>query len=262
MDIITSAKNPLVTELKSLLTQKGRAEKGLILLPGEKLCVEALKSDKTRVRRLIVTESGKRDYSAVLESALSAGAEATVVSDSIMETLCEQKNPQGVLAAADSFFVMGSFSPVGRLVALDRVQDPGNVGTIIRSADAAGFSGVILRKGCADAFSYKVLRAAMGSVFRVSIFAPDDFIFELARIREAGAEILSSELCGGNMFSFGEFPEKLCLVIGNESAGVSPEVSALADVKIKIPMLGGAESLNAGVAASVLMYHLNRDKML
>ncbi len=262
MDVITSSRNPLVTELKELLTQKGRTEKGMLLLPGEKLCLEALTSDRTRIRRIIVTESGKSEYSAILDSAVLQGAEATVVADSVMETLCEQKNPQGVLAAADSFAVRGKIKPSGRLAALDRVQDPGNVGTIIRSADAAGFSGVVLRRGCADPFSYKVLRAAMGSVFRVSVYIPEDFVSELSAIREAGVPVISSELSGKNMYSFASFEEKLCLVIGNESAGVSPEVSAIADEKIKIPMLGGAESLNAGVAASVLMYHINRDKMI
>ena len=145
-----------------------------------------------------------------------------------------------------------------RLVALDGVQDPGNVGTIIRTADAAGLDGVLLSAQCADAFSPKVLRATMGSVFRMGIRVTEDLPGELARLKQEGFSVLSSQLDGTPFYEREPVGERFCLVIGSEGNGVTPEVQQVATHRVKLPMRGGAESLNAAVAAGIMMYELMR----
>ena len=150
--------------------------------------------------------------------------------------------------------------PAGRrLIALDGVQDPGNVGTILRTADAAGLDGVILGPECADVFSPKVLRASMGSVFRMGLSFPPDLAACLGRMRDRGYAVLSSQLDGDPFGARGDVGDAWVLVIGNEGSGVSPEVKAAATHHLALPMRGGAESLNAAVAAGIMMYDLVRN---
>ena len=146
-----------------------------------------------------------------------------------------------------------------RLVAMDGVQDPGNVGTIIRTADAAGFDGVILSTQCADVFSPKVLRATMGSIFRMGIRVTDNLPGMLTAMVQQGASVLSSQLDGEPFYQRSHLNERFVLVIGSEGNGVTDEVKAVATHKVKLPMRGGAESLNAAVAAGIMMYELTRD---
>jgi len=146
-----------------------------------------------------------------------------------------------------------------RLIAMDGVQDPGNVGTIIRTADAAGFEGIILSNQCADVFSPKVLRATMGSIFRMGIRMTEDLPGLLAGMVKAGASVLSSQLDGEPFYQRSAMNERFVLVIGSEGNGVTDEVKAVATHKVKLPMRGGAESLNAAVAAGIMMYELTRD---
>ena len=150
--------------------------------------------------------------------------------------------------------------PTGRkLVAMDGVQDPGNVGTIIRTADCAGIEGVILSEQCADIFSPKVLRATMGSIFRMPMLVTGDLPGTLQGLIENGYSVMSSQLDGEPFYSRSNVGEKYCLVIGSEGNGVSEPVRALATHKVRLPMRGGAESLNAAIAAGIMMYDLTRE---
>jgi TrmH family RNA methyltransferase len=146
-----------------------------------------------------------------------------------------------------------------RIVAMDGVQDPGNVGTIIRTADAAGFDGVLLSTQCADVFSPKVLRATMGSIFRMGIRVTDDLPGLLADMVQGGASVLSSQLDGEPFYQRSPLNDRFVLVIGSEGNGVTDEVKAVATHRVKLPMRGGAESLNAAVAAGIMMYELTRE---
>ena len=177
-----------------------------------------------------------------------------------IEAACDTKTPQGVCA---SFTMPRRTSlPTGarRLVALDGVQDPGNLGTIWRTADAAGFDALLLGAGCADPWSPKVQRASMGSGFRVAAVSGEMPLL-LSRAQANGFRVVVSALDGAPLYARTQpkAGEKLVLVIGNEARGVSPEVQRMADVKLKIPMRGGAESLNAAVAAGILMYELTKE---
>jgi TrmH family RNA methyltransferase len=142
------------------------------------------------------------------------------------------------------------------IVALDGVQDPGNVGTILRTADAAGFSGALLSEECADIYSPKCLRATMGSIFRLKAMVAPSLPEALVKLRGTGYSLLSGELNGTPFYERTGVSRCLCLVIGSEGRGVSKAVSSLCTHRLTLPMRGGAESLNAAVAAGIMMYDL------
>ena len=174
----------------------------------------------------------------------------------VLAAVCDTKTPQGIAAVVR---VHHTARLGKRLVALDGVQDPGNVGTILRTADAAGFDGVLLSEQCADVFSPKVLRATMGSVFRMPMLHTAALQQELTRLAGEGYSILSSQLDGTPFYERQGVAEWFVLVIGNEGNGVSPAVQATATHRLRLPMRGGAESLNAAVAAGIMMYELTRE---
>ena len=145
-----------------------------------------------------------------------------------------------------------------RVVALDGVQDPGNVGTIWRTADAAGFEGILFGAGCADPLSPKVQRSAMGSGFRTPFMTAADLPEALTTLRNRGYSVIASDLKGEDFYARRDVGNAFVLIIGSEARGISDEVRSAADMLVKLPMRGGAESLNAAVAAGIMMYELMR----
>ena len=249
LEQITSLKNLKVTTWKSLKDRKGRKETGCFPVEGRKMVEEALAS-AFPVEAILVDADRAEEFS------LPAGVAAYAMPAHVLAAVCDTKTPQGIAAVVR----MAEVELQGaRLVAMDGVQDPGNVGTIIRTADAAGFDGVILSAQCADVFSPKVLRATMGSIFRMGIRVTDDLPGLLAGMVKAGASVLSSQLDGEPFYQRSPLNERFVLVIGSEGNGVTDEVKAIATHKVKLPMRGGAESLNAAVAAGIMMYELTRD---
>ncbi|MGN0778971.1 MAG: TrmH family RNA methyltransferase [Aristaeellaceae bacterium] len=248
MEHLTSLKNPRVQQWRSLKERKGRKETGCFLVEGRKMVEEALRS-------AFPVEAVLADESRLSELALPAHVPVYALPEHVLAAVCDTKTPQGVAAVVR----MQAPAALGRrLVALDGVQDPGNVGTIIRTADAAGLDGVLLSTQCADVFSPKVLRATMGSIFRMGIRVTDDLPGELTHLKQAGMSILSSQLDGTPFYEREPVGTSFCLVIGSEGNGVTPEVQAAATHRVKLPMRGGAESLNAAVAAGIMMYELMR----
>ena len=249
LEHITSLKNPKVTTWKSLKDRKGRRETGCFLVEGRKMVEEAIAS-AFPVEAVLVDVDRQGEFT------LPAGIPAYSMPGHVLAAVCDTKTPQGIAAVVR----MAEVELRGtRLVAMDGVQDPGNVGTIIRTADAAGFDGVILSSQCADVFSPKVLRATMGSVFRMGIRVTDDLPGLLAQMVREGASVLSSQLDGEPFYQRSPLNERFVLVIGSEGNGVTDEVKAIATHRVKLPMRGGAESLNAAVAAGIMMYELTRD---
>jgi len=246
--IITSTKNDLVRHARSLHTAKGRAEQGEMLVEGEKCVRELLAFMPERLRSLIVI--GGR-YEDIVQTAESLGSRVYTVAEHVMTAACDCKTPQGVAAVA----AIPAYLPVqsGFIVALDDVQDPANVGAIIRTADAAGASGVALSPACADAFSPKAIRASMGSAFHLPIFKTA-LIEYLKSLATGGHHVACAHLDGTTKFKLDW--QQTCLVIGNESRGISAPVMALATDMVRIPMFGKAESLNAAVAAGILIYKI------
>lgn len=246
MEHITSLKNPKVAAWKALKDRKGRRESGCFLVEGRKMVEEALAS-AFDVETVLVQEGME----------LPDGLTVPVyeLPEYVLTAVCDTKTPQGIAAVVR----MKEQSALGgHIVVLDGVQDPGNVGTIIRTADAAGLDGVLLSNQCADVFSPKVLRATMGSIFRMNLRTTDDLPGELTKLREKGYSILSSQLDGTPFYEREKVAEQFALVIGNEGNGVSEQVQQTATHRVRLPMRGGAESLNAAIAAAIMMYELMR----
>lgn len=246
MEHITSLKNPKVAAWKALKDRKGRRESGCFLVEGRKMVEEVLKS-AFDVEAVLVQEGME----------LPDGLTMPVyeLPAHVLAAVCDTKTPQGIAAVVR----MKEQSALGKhIVVLDGVQDPGNVGTIIRTADAAGLDGVLLSTQCADVFSPKVLRATMGSIFRMNLRTTDDLPGELTKLREKGYSILSSQLDGTPFYEREKVAEQFALVIGNEGNGVSEQVQQTATHRVRLPMRGGAESLNAAIAAAIMMYELMR----
>ena len=249
LEHITSLKNPKVTTWKSLKDRKGRKETGCFLVEGRKMVEEALAS-------AFPVEAVLADADRLGEFTLPDDVPVYAMPGHVLAAVCDTKTPQGVAAVVR----MAEVALDGkRLVALDGVQDPGNVGTIIRTADAAGFDGVLLSTQCADVFSPKVLRATMGSVFRMGVRVTDDLPGLLGRMVQEGASVVSSQLDGEPFYQRSALNERFVLVIGSEGNGVTDEVKAIATHRVKLPMRGGAESLNAAVAAGIMMYELTNN---
>lgn len=249
MERITSLKNPRVVLWRSLKERKGRRESGCFLVEGRKMVEEALRASFP-VEALLVDE--KR----IGEFALAQGIPTYALPENVLAAVCDTKTPQGIAAVVR---IQYGARLGRRVVALDGVQDPGNVGTIIRTADAAGLDGVLFSDQCADVFSPKTLRATMGSIFRMPIQVTDDLPAALCCLRQKGYSILSSQLDGEPFYQRSSVGESFCLIIGNEGNGISDEVKATATHRVKLPMRGGAESLNAAIAAGIMMYDLMRE---
>ncbi len=240
--IIESRSNERVKEARKLLLRKERKASGLHLIEGGKLVREAIASG-ARVGALFV-EDGFPFSAPEIEAVYT-------VTRSVLESLCESQTPQGVVA------VVGTPSlnppetyPVGLTVVLDGVQDPGNVGAILRSADAFGAAGVLLSPACADAYAPKTLRAAMGSNYHLSVWQ-GELTTELDKMKHQGFTCLCGDLRGKETLPV--LSPGVALVIGSEGSGVSAEVGALCE-SFRLTMRGRAESLNASVAAGVLLY--------
>lgn len=247
--IITSVKNEKIKGLRSLNTRKGRREMGLHLIEGERLVFDALASGI--VPDTVLVAQWNDAVKARLED---MGIPFTEVTNEIMEAVCDTDSPQGICAAVKTPDTTPPAKyPTGLIVALDRIQDPGNLGTVLRTADAFGAVGILLGEGSADPFSTKTMRAAMGSTYHIPIWQ-GVLTQELPLLKEQGFSLVCGHLKGSETL-----PTTGCskvLVIGNEANGASDEVADLCEL-YRLPMKGRAESLNAAIAAAILIYKLS-----
>ena len=250
---IASVKNPLVKQWRQLQTPAGRRAHGLFLAEGAHLCGEAIAAGAAN--SIIILKSEQEKYSDWLRHDLPV----YLVSPQVLKALTDSRTPQGVIAvcALPQPPLFHSLGP--RLVALNFMQDPGNVGAILRTVDAAAFSGLLYDPGCADPFSAKALRASMGAVFRVPVYFSDDLHSALSSLR--GYALVAGDLNGSPYYEHPDFGDRICLMIGNEGRGLDETLLGLAHFRLKLPILGGAESLNAAVAASLMMYDILRDDL-
>ena len=252
METITSRDNAKIKYACAVRdTEKQRAADGVFFAEGPKLCLELAKSCTPRVVYATAAALAKTPELARFDPA--------EIAPHVAEKLSGTKSNQGVFALFETPVPPADIlNTARRILALEGVQDPGNVGTIIRTADAAGLDGVLLSNQCADVFSPKVLRATMGSIFRMNLRTTDDLPGELTKLREKGYSILSSQLDGTPFYEREKVAEQFALVIGNEGNGVSEQVQQTATHRVRLPMRGGAESLNAAIAAAIMMYELMR----
>lgn len=254
MDKITSVKNPTVQSLRALKDKRTREATGRILVEGEVMIREALGCGLQIFD--LLAEERCADFAHEMEE---KGARAFIVPESLLTSVCETRSPQGVCASFARPQEMNAENFPDVIVALDGVQDPGNVGTIWRTADAAGVQAILLGEGSADPLSPKVLRAAMGSGFRLPFMTTHDLPTLLEGLAERGYSIIVSDLKGDDFYARPSAGRKWVLIIGSEAHGISSAVRERATMRVKLPMRGGAESLNAAIAAGIMMYDLTRE---
>jgi len=262
-EYLTSRKGNTVVAFAKLKDTKEREKAGLFLAEGIKLTEEAMSchNKTTQVYALVVSETALDTVRALrcAEQALALAIKIYLVTAEVLEKISTEQAPQGVIAVCHrTFGRIQAFIPEGRYLLLDTIQDPGNLGTILRSAAAFGISGVVLY-GCADPTSPKTVRASMGAVFRCPLLVTESLVDCMGMLKSQGHRILSAALsedclCAGKT----ELLATDCVVIGNEGHGISEEVLQNSDGILRIPMRSDTESLNASVAASLLMWEYYR----
>ncbi|MGR9049120.1 TrmH family RNA methyltransferase [Halobacillus faecis] len=242
--MLTSLQNTKVKEWKKLHKRKYRNQTGNFIVEGFHLVEEVLKSD-WEIVEMIVREG--TDFS------IPEDIPAVMVNDAVFQAIAETETPQGIAAIVKQ--KEGSVDQAALTLMLDSVQDPGNVGTLIRTADAAGFDQVILGSGTVDVYNDKVIRATQGSIFHIPVVTGnlEDFV---GPMKKDGVQIWASALKDAAPFQQLQAPSKAALIVGNEGQGIRENLLNEADQRVYIPIYGQAESLNVGIAGAVLMYHL------
>ena len=255
MESISSTKNEKIKELVKLQTAKGRKKAGMYLLEGEHLVEEAIK-ERAQIKLIVVTSNRLEDYQNLLGQ---TDVQLLVVSQDVFHKLSMTETTQGILAVVE--IVKQEILPhKGRFIMLDAVQDPGNLGTIVRTADAAGFDAVVLGTGTVDLYNDKVLRSMQGSHFHIPVFQANLQEY-LPILKEKGVQVAVTALHRDSKdYSVLQGATDVAIVVGNEGQGVSSDVIELADVLVTIPMFGKAESLNVAIASALLMYKTNETK--
>ena len=261
MQTITSKDNELIKHIRKLKDKKYRDESNEYVVEGVKLVEEAVK-ENAKIKQIIVCEDTTRTYEIPTHIMLEiAKYECISVSDKIFNIITQVTNPQGIMAIIEKNAQDAQIDySQDIIVVLDDVQDPGNLGTILRTVDSIGLNQIIVSKGTADAFNSKVVRSTMGAIFRIKIIEVENLAQAIKEMRKHHFKLMVTSLQTKNSIYDIDFYKK-SIVIGNEANGVSKEIQDMADEKAKIPMLGRTESLNASVAAGVVMYEYVRQKL-
>ena len=260
--MITARSNSQLKQIAKFLRKRSeREEERVYVIEGRKMFFEVLEQAPELLVKAFWSQSGLSGLSEE-EKALISACPYEEVSDDAFDSVAETVTPQGVLAIVKMpEYTPEELSKSGKnLLLLETLQDPGNLGTILRTAEAAGIGGVILSSDSVDAFSPKTVRATMGAVFRVPFVYESDFPGTITMLKENGYTIYAAHLKGSVPYDEPDYQGSCGILIGNEGNGLSDEVTALSDVRIRIPMEGKAESLNAGVAAALMMYELRRHR--
>ena len=250
---ITSLTNPTVKAVRALHMRKARQESGLFLVEGLKAVTEAV--DLGQAPRILLYGEGAANHPLLVRAAAMAG-ETLEVSAAILAKISRRDNPQTVLGVfGQAFTHLGALDPAAAhcWVALEAVRDPGNLGTIVRTADAAGCGGVILVGDCCDPYSVEAVRATMGSIFAVPIARAGVAEFLDWRVRWPGS-VVGTLLTAEIDFRAAPYRDPNLILMGNEQAGLSAALAAACDVTVKIPMRGRADSLNLAVATGIMIY--------
>ena len=261
MQVITSKDNEFVKHVKKLKEKKYRDQSQEFIIEGIKLVKEAIE-EKANIKQIIICDNCEN--SGIIPKDLMyeiAKYNCVYVTENILKTMSDVNAPQGIMAI------------IGRnnkekdidysqdiIVALDDIQDPGNLGTILRTVDSIGLNQILVSKGTADCYNPKVVRSTMGAIFRIRIIECEDLEQTLKETQKNNFKLIVSSLQTNNSLYDIDFDKKV-IIIGNEANGVEPQIQGMADEKIKIPMLGKTESLNASVATGIILYEYVRQKI-
>lgn len=271
--MISSTANSQVKQAAALGKKaKYRKETGLFVVEGPKMFDEL---PLERIECVYVTENflkaerqkgaaERKDGSGSILEKLKKIRRVETVTDDVLKAMSDTQTPQGILALAKQY--QYSLTDVmngqgkAHLMILETLQDPGNLGTILRAGEGAGITGVIMNEDTADIYNPKVIRSTMGSVFRVPFVYVSDLKGTLRELKSAGVHLYAAHLKGVNSYDQEDYTGDIGFLIGNEAKGLSDEIAAMADTYVKIPMAGKVESLNAAIASSILMYETARQR--
>lgn len=261
MQVITSKDNEIIKNIRKLKDKKYRNAEKKFIVEGVKIIKESIEENAS-IDTIVICEECIKD--GIIEQKLLyevAKYNCVYVSEKVFQTISEVNNPQGILAIINKENLESDIDfTEDIIVALDGIQDPGNLGTIIRTVDSVGLKQIIVSKDTADAFNSKVVRSTMGAIFRVKIIEVEDLAKIIKEIKKKKYEVLVTSLQTDNNIYDIDL-NKHVIVIGNEANGVSQEIRDIATVHAKIPMLGKTESLNASVATGVILYEYVRKKI-
>ncbi len=257
--MITSTHNPKIQEVRQLLKQaKVRHARGMFVVEGVRLAEEALQSG-WNAHLVLYTDKLDQRGNAVVDTFTERGIPAELVSEQVMESLSETETPQGLLVVLVNKPL--HFPPLPNfLLILDGIRDPGNLGTILRTSAAAGVQGVILAPGCADVISPKVLRAGMGAHFHTPLLSVGWNEIRLRLNSIPSIQIYLADSSGGIPYDQADFQSPFALIVGGEAAGAGKEAASIANELVHVPMPGNTESLNAAVAAGILLFEVVRQR--
>lgn len=258
--IITSKDNETIKHIRKLKEKKYRDAFGEYIVEGIKLINEAIE-ENLDVKTIIVCDNCDKEGINQNSRYEVAKHNCVYVDEKVFNTITEVKNPQGILA------VVGKKNEEREInykediiVVLDDIQDPGNLGTILRTIDSVGLSQVIVSKRSGDVYNSKVVRSTMGAIFRVNVIESENLIETMKNIKKHKYTVVSTALDTNESIYDIDY-KKIAIVIGNEANGVSKQIQEISDKKIKIPMIGRTESLNASVATGVVLYEYVRQKI-
>jgi len=248
-------------QLRALRQKSGRVSQGKFIIEGARLCQEALQAD-ANLELVLYTQDGFRtsEIKQVVSETQRRGISNLRVTSAVLKSLSDTVTPQGLLAVVHQWVSSISMDRAKVLLLLDQVRDPGNVGTIIRTADAAGADGAILTRETADPFSPKVLRSTMGSIFHLPIQVDAEPQGIVSDLKKRGFRIFIAEPRAKRSHTQIRYPQRFLLVVGNEARGVVANLRPLADELIRVPILGRAESLNVSMATGIILYEALRQR--
>lgn len=256
--MITSTANQQMKNLTALMKKaRERKKQKAFVVEGIKMFLEA---PRESVINVYVSEHflAEKEHAGML-----AGYSYEVVADSVFRAVSDTQTPQGIMAVVRTpEYTLEELFAGERthLLVLDSIQDPGNLGTMIRTGEGAGLSGVIMNRTTVDLFNPKTIRSTMGSIYRVPYYVAENLEETLQKVKEAGVALYAAHLKGTKAYDAFDYGKPTGFMIGNEGNGLSNEVAELADCYIRIPMEGRVESLNAAVSAALLMYECNRQR--
>jgi TrmH family RNA methyltransferase len=258
--MLDNPRSPRVRSVAKLAKREGRTDTGLFLLEGPQAVKEALTFRSELVMELFATPTALDRYPQIAQQAADSEIEVEFVTEQVLDAIADTVTPQGIVAVCRQFptSVKELLGSGPKLIAiLEEVRDPGNAGTIIRAADAAGADGVILTGRSVDLYNPKVVRASTGSIFHLAVAVGVELEAVLQRARDAGLGILAADIKGDDLLTArkdGLLAKPTAWLFGNEARGLSEEHFALADRAITVPIYGHAESMNLATAASVCLY--------
>lgn len=260
--MITSTSNGKVKRLVNLRKKrKLRDEEGVFLVEGIRMFREVPAEE---LREIYVSESFyKKEKKLVDEIASKAKVHTELFTDTVFAYASDTKTPQGILSvvAQKRYALEDIISGEKRhLLVLDNLQDPGNLGTILRTGEGAGVTGVIMSRDCVDIYNPKTIRSTMGSIYRMPFCYAEDILEAIQKVKDANVTVYAAHLDGKKAYDEENYSKSCAFLIGNEGNGLRDETAAMADHYIIIPMSGEVESLNAAIAATVLMFEVKRQR--